>query len=43
MPTIVAAVVRGGRTFSDSVTARIVGNVGADVMGHHGRSVAAPQ
>jgi hypothetical protein len=42
MPTVVAAVVRGGRAFSGGATARVVGVVGADVTGRRGPSVATP-
>jgi hypothetical protein len=42
MPTVVAVVARRGRAFSGDATARVVGDVGADVMGHHGSSVTAP-
>jgi hypothetical protein len=42
MPTIVAAVVRRRRAFSGVTTARVVGDVGADVTGRRGPSVAAP-
>jgi hypothetical protein len=42
MTAVVAAVVRCGRAFSGSATTRIVGNVGADVTGCRGPSVAAP-
>jgi hypothetical protein len=41
MPTVVAAVMRRGCTFSGGATASVVGDVGADVMGHRGPSVAA--
>jgi hypothetical protein len=43
MPTVVAVVMRGGRIFSGGATAHVVGDVGADVTGRHGPSVAAPQ
>jgi hypothetical protein len=43
MPTVMAAVVRGGRAFSVGATARIVGDMGADVTGRRGPSIAAPQ
>jgi hypothetical protein len=44
MPTVVAAVVRRGRAFSDVAAARVVGDVGggAEVTGHRDSSVAAP-
>jgi hypothetical protein len=42
MPTAVAAFVRHGRAFSGDATARVVGDVGADVTGCRGPSVAAP-
>jgi hypothetical protein len=42
MPTVVAAVVHRGRTFSGSPAARRVGDVGADVTSRRGLSVAAP-
>jgi hypothetical protein len=32
MPTVVAVVARRGRPFSGDATARVVGDVGADVM-----------
>jgi hypothetical protein len=38
MPTVV----RRGRTFSGDAAARVVGDVGADVTGRRGSSVAAP-
>jgi hypothetical protein len=41
MPTVVVAVVRGGRTFLGRATARVVGDVGADVTGRRGPSVPA--
>jgi hypothetical protein len=39
MPTVVAAVVCGGRTFSGDATAHEVGDVGADMTGRRGPSV----
>jgi hypothetical protein len=42
MPTVVDAVVRRGCAFSGDATARVVGDVGADVTGHRGSSVSAP-
>jgi hypothetical protein len=42
MSTVVAAVVRRGRAFSGGVATRGVGDVGADVTGRRGPSVAAP-
>jgi hypothetical protein len=41
MPIVVAAVMRRGCAFSGGATARVVGDVGADVTGHRGPSVAA--
>jgi hypothetical protein len=44
MPTVVAAVVCGGRAFSGGAAARVVGDMGGgvDVTGRRGPSVAAP-
>jgi hypothetical protein len=42
MPTVVAVVVRRGRAFSDGAATRGVCDVGEDVMGRRGPSVAAP-
>jgi hypothetical protein len=42
MPTVVAAAVRCGRAFSGGATARVVGDMGGDVTGRRGSSVAAP-
>jgi hypothetical protein len=42
MPTVVAAVVCHGRAFSGDATACVVGDVGAEVTGRRGPSVAAP-
>jgi hypothetical protein len=42
MPTVVVVVVHGGRAFSGGAAARVVGDVGADVTGHRGPSIAAP-
>jgi hypothetical protein len=42
MPTVVVVVVSYGRAFSGDATARVVGDVGADVTGCHGSSVVAP-
>jgi hypothetical protein len=42
MAAVVAAVVRGGRVFSGGATARVVGDVGMDVTGRRGPSVAVP-
>jgi hypothetical protein len=42
MPIVVAAVVRHGRAFSGGATARVVGDVGADVTGLRSPSIAAP-
>jgi hypothetical protein len=41
MPTVVAAVVRRGRAFSGDATARVLHDMGADVTGRRGPSVAA--
>jgi hypothetical protein len=40
MTAVVAVVVSCGRAFSGGATACIVGDVGADVTGHRGPSVA---
>jgi hypothetical protein len=40
MPTVVAVIMRGGRAFSGGAAACAVGDVGADVTGHRGPSVA---
>jgi hypothetical protein len=40
MAAVVAAVVCGGRAFSGSAAARVVDDVGADVTGRRGPSVA---
>jgi hypothetical protein len=42
MTMVAAAIVRCGRAFSGGATAHVVGDVGADVTGRHGPSVAAP-
>jgi hypothetical protein len=42
MSTVVAAVVFGERAFSGGAAARVVCDVGANVMGRHGPSVAVP-
>jgi hypothetical protein len=42
MPTVVAAVVRGGHAFSGSATARVVGDAGVDVTGRRGPLLATP-
>jgi hypothetical protein len=42
MAAVVVAVVHCGRAISGGATARIVGDVGADVMGRRGPSVATP-
>jgi hypothetical protein len=42
MPTVVAAVVRRERAFSGGATARVVGDVGADMTGRRGPLVVAP-
>jgi hypothetical protein len=42
MTTVAAAVVRCERAFSGGTTARVVGDVGADVTGRRSPSVAAP-
>jgi hypothetical protein len=42
MTTVAAVVMRCGRAFSGGATARMVGDVGADVTGHCGPSVAVP-
>jgi hypothetical protein len=42
MAAAVTAVVRGGRAFSGSATARIVDDVGADMTGCRGPSVTVP-
>jgi hypothetical protein len=42
MPTVVPAVVRGGCAFSGGATARVVGDMGPDVTGRRGPSVASP-
>jgi hypothetical protein len=39
MVAVVAAVMRSGRAFSDGATARVVGDVGADVLRRRGPSV----
>jgi hypothetical protein len=41
MTAVVAVVVRCGRAFSGGTTARVVGDVGADVTGRRGPSVVA--
>jgi hypothetical protein len=41
MPTAVAVVMRRRHVFSGGAAARGVGDVGADVTGHRGPSVAA--
>jgi hypothetical protein len=42
MPTVVVVVLRCGRAFSGSATARVVGDVGADVMSRRVPLVATP-
>jgi hypothetical protein len=42
MPTVMAAVVRRGRTFSGDATARVVGDMGSGRDGPRGSSVVAP-
>jgi hypothetical protein len=42
MDAVVVAVVRSGRAFSGGAAASVVGDVGADVTGRRGPSVAAP-
>jgi hypothetical protein len=42
MTAVVAAVVRCGRAFSGGATARVVGDMGADVTGRRGPLVATP-
>jgi hypothetical protein len=42
MSTVMAAVVRSGRAFSGGTAARVVDDVGADVTGRRGPSVAVP-
>jgi hypothetical protein len=42
MVMVVAAAVRSGCAFSGGAAAGIVATWGADVMGRHGPSVAAP-
>jgi hypothetical protein len=42
MATVMAAVMCGGRAFSGGAAARVVGDVGADVTGRRGPSVAVP-
>jgi hypothetical protein len=43
MATIATAIVRGGRAFSGGAAAHVVDDVGADVMGRRGPSVATLQ
>jgi hypothetical protein len=42
MAAVVAAVMRGGCAFSGGATASVVDDVGVDVTGRRGPSVAAP-
>jgi hypothetical protein len=42
MVMVVAAVMRSGRASSGGAAAGVVGDMGADVMGRRGPSVAAP-
>jgi hypothetical protein len=42
MAAVVAAVKRSGRAFSGGAAASVVDNVGADVTGRRGPSIAAP-